>query len=210
MVLVAVTVIGRPRLTVAGVMFRVRRSATRTLRFPAHSARGWCGWPRLSTNGVAASPTLRRQGTSSLGFCLRPQAKGRLNAPMSTVAVVLASGPSAFREKPVPRWSVVMAAARAGVQVLVKTQLSPASSAGLPASSACVLVGPPLSASGPTRGAIGATEVPTILPLLPLLIPFIPVPSPIKLNELAGSAGLDISLLLAPELARLATMCCAK
>src|SRR6185295_10354633 len=45
----------------------------------------------------------------------------------------------------------------------------------------------------------GEPDVPTILPLVPLLIPVIPVPSPIKLNELAGSTGLAISLLLAPE-----------
>jgi len=47
------------------------------------------------------------------------------------------------RAKPVPRWSVVSAAA---------ALLLPASIAGLPASRARVSVGPPLSCNGPRPG----------------------------------------------------------
>src|SRR6266849_3659660 len=71
------------------------------------------------------------------------------NAPMSTVAVP-SPLPSADRLKPGPRWSVVMAEASAGEQELFSTQLSPASIAGEPGSSACVCVSPPLLVSGPS------------------------------------------------------------
>ena len=69
----------------------------------------------------------------------------RSNAPMSTTAMPLPL-PSFLRGKPKPRWSVGGTPA-----------LSPASMAGLPASRAWVLVGPPLLASGPSFGSIGLT-----------------------------------------------------
>ena len=57
----------------------------------------------------------------------------------------------------------------------------PASMAGLPAKSAMVWVGPPLSASVPSPGS----ATPTWLPLLPLVRPLLPPPAPIRLNALA-------------------------
>ena len=73
---------------------------------------------------------------------------------MSAVAVVFASAASRTRANPVPRWSVVRLAA-------VAKALLPPSSAGLPASSACVCstavnpagptVWPPLFASATSR-----------------------------------------------------------
>ena len=67
---------------------------------------------------------------------------------MSTIATP-SPLPSFLRGKPAPRWSVGGTLA-----------LSPASMAGLPASRAWVLVGPPLFASGPSFGSIGLAAVP--------------------------------------------------
>jgi len=66
----------------------------------------------MVVKGVAASPTLKVNVGSAVSSLVdlseMSSTEGSAsNAPMSTVCVVLASGPSALREKPVPRWSVV-------------------------------------------------------------------------------------------------------
>ncbi len=69
-----------------------------------------------------------------------------------------------------PRWSVSVVA-----------MPLPPSSAGLPASSAMVWVGPPLLARVPSFALIGFEEVPTWFPWLPLPMPYICDPSPMRL-----------------------------
>jgi hypothetical protein len=72
-----------------------------------------------------------------------------------------------------PRWSVV---GQSGVDA--------ASIAGLPSRSACVRVGPPLSASGPSLGSMGklfGLTLPTWLPSV-FVMP-LPLPSPIRLKR---------------------------
>ena len=69
----------------------------------------------------------------------------------------------------------------------------PASIAGLPASNACVCVGPPLSCRLPI-----IASAPTIFPLLPSLKPPDVAASPITLNELEPSSRPSTSLAVAP------------
>jgi len=76
---------------------------------------------------------------------LNPMLETNSNAPMSSAAVL---SPSPSRERAKLRWSVASA-------------VSPRSIAGLPKSSSCVNVAPPLFCKGPSSGSMGLALEPT-------------------------------------------------
>src|SRR2546427_5071096 len=97
-----------------------------------------------------------------------------------------------------------MAVASAGVQLLSKTQLSPASSAGEPARSASVWVGPPLLANGPRRGSIGEPLVPIRSPdapgaeviVAPELLPMRLCPREVNAPKTSGSVSAEFPAMI--------------
>src|SRR5262249_10215936 len=117
--------------------------------------------PLVGGRSPGAVTVVDRRAAGQEGVCLRrPPLKAsagrgtlalqtvgyRSKAPMAGTASPF---PSPSRGRSPPRWSV------AGAPVL-----SPRSMAGLPASRACVLVGPPLLASSPSCGSSGSLKAP--------------------------------------------------
>src|SRR5262245_46171415 len=134
--------------------------------------------PTLNANDNGVSSFVEWSAMSSIvGFAS--------TAPMSTVWTASGSAESRMRAKPVPRWSVIGVASVNGGDTT--NELSPASIAGLPVSSARVWVGQPLSASGPSLGSIGGRAGPTGFPRISSAMPVRLVPSPIRLLADTGS-----------------------